>query len=84
MVVSYTLTIESTGGNAIVVPGRGFLLNNELTDFTYTATEGPNRADGGKRSRSSIAPTSRRAPGAAVLRPRLAGGPASSRRSSPC
>jgi gamma-glutamyltranspeptidase/glutathione hydrolase len=32
-VVEYTLTIEATGGNAMVVPGRGFLLNNELTDF---------------------------------------------------
>src|SRR5690606_39337579 len=34
-VVAYNLTIESTGGNGIVVPGRGFLLNNELTDFTF-------------------------------------------------
>ena len=34
-VVSYTFTIESTGGNGIVVPGWGFLLNNELTDFDY-------------------------------------------------
>ena len=32
-VVSYTLTIEQTGGSGIVVPGHGFLLNNELTDF---------------------------------------------------
>ena len=37
MVVSYTFTIESTGGNGIVVPGWGFLLNNELTDFDYTS-----------------------------------------------
>jgi gamma-glutamyltranspeptidase / glutathione hydrolase len=57
MVVSYTFTIESTGGNGIVVPGWGFLLNNELTDFTYGATTGPNRAEGGKRPRSSMAPT---------------------------
>jgi gamma-glutamyltranspeptidase/glutathione hydrolase len=57
MVVSYTFTIESTGGNGIVVPGYGFLLNNELTDFTYTATTGPNRVEGGKRPRSSMAPT---------------------------
>ena len=34
-VVSYTLTIEQTGGNGMVVPGRGFLLNNELTDFNF-------------------------------------------------
>lgn len=37
-VVSYTLTIEQTGGSAITVPGRGFLLNNELTDFDFTPT----------------------------------------------
>jgi gamma-glutamyltranspeptidase/glutathione hydrolase len=36
-VVSYTFTIESTGGNGIVVPGYGFLLNNELTDFNYNS-----------------------------------------------
>jgi len=34
-VVSYTLTIEQTGGSAITVPHRGFLLNNELTDFNF-------------------------------------------------
>jgi gamma-glutamyltranspeptidase/glutathione hydrolase len=57
-VVSYTLTIEQTGGSAITVPGRGFLLNNELTDFNlvYKADE-PNRLEGGKRPRSSMAPT---------------------------
>ena len=27
MMVSYTFTIESTGGNGVVVPGYGFLLN---------------------------------------------------------
>jgi len=56
-VVSYTFTIESTGGNGIVVPGWGFLVNNELTDFNYDSLTHPNRADGGKRPRSSIAPT---------------------------
>jgi gamma-glutamyltranspeptidase / glutathione hydrolase len=56
-VVSYTFTIESTGGNGIVVPGWGFLLNNELTDFNYDSTTHPNRADGGKRPRSSMSPT---------------------------
>ena len=57
-VVSYTLTIEQTGGSGIVVPGRGFLLNNELTDFTavYDPSD-PNRIRGGKRPRSSMAPT---------------------------
>ena len=56
-VVSYTFTIESTGGNGIVVPGYGFLLNNELTDFNFNSTTHPNRADGAKRPRSSMAPT---------------------------
>ncbi len=57
-VVEYTLTIEQTGGSGIVVPGRGFLLNNELTDFsaTYAAAD-PNRIQPGKRPRSSMAPT---------------------------
>src|SRR6478752_9183651 len=35
-VASYTLTIEQTGGSGITVPGYGFLLNNELTDFNFT------------------------------------------------
>ncbi|MFF4261920.1 gamma-glutamyltransferase [Streptomyces virginiae] len=60
-VVSYTLTIESTGGSAITVPGRGFLLNNELTDFSFApAAPGvpdPNLPGPGKRPRSSMAPT---------------------------
>ena len=56
-VVSYTFTIEQIGGNAIVVPGRGFLLNNELTDFSYDDPDTPNKVEGGKRPRSSMAPT---------------------------
>jgi gamma-glutamyltranspeptidase/glutathione hydrolase len=56
-VVSYTFTIESTGGNGIVVPGYGFLLNNELTDFDIDSVTHPNRADANKRPRSSMAPT---------------------------
>jgi gamma-glutamyltranspeptidase/glutathione hydrolase len=56
-VVSYTFTIESTGGAGLVVPGYGFLLNNELTDFNYDSTTHPNRVEGGKRPRSSISPT---------------------------
>ncbi|MFK4089257.1 gamma-glutamyltransferase [Kribbella sp. NPDC020789] len=57
-VVSYTLTIEQTGGSGITVPGRGFLLNNELTDFStvYNDTD-PNRIQPGKRPRSSMSPT---------------------------
>ena len=56
-VVSYTFTIESTGGNGVVVPGRGFLLNNELTDFNIDMPRHPNKPDGGKRPRSSMSPT---------------------------
>ncbi|WP_406290873.1 gamma-glutamyltransferase [Embleya sp. NBC_00896] len=60
-VVSYTLTIEQTGGSAITVPGRGFLLNNELTDFNFAPlTPGvpdPNLPAPGKRPRSSMSPT---------------------------
>ena len=56
-VVSYTFTIESTGGAGLVVPGYGFLLNNELTDFNFDSTTHPNRVEGGKRPRSSMSPT---------------------------
>ncbi len=57
-VVAYTLTIEQTGGSGMVVPGRGFLLNNELTDFSAVyAADDPNRIEGGKRPRSSMSPT---------------------------
>ncbi len=57
-VVEYTLTIEQTGGSGIVVPGRGFLLNNELTDFsTVYDPADPNRIQPGKRPRSSMSPT---------------------------
>ncbi len=59
-VVSYTCTIEYEGGNGMVVPGRGFLLNNELTDFNVPATldvQHPNVLEPGKRPRSSMSPT---------------------------
>ena len=57
-VVEYTLTIEQTGGSGMLLKRRGFLLNNELTDFsaTYNPSD-PNRIDPGKRPRSSISPT---------------------------
>ncbi len=57
-VVEYTLTIEQTGGSGQVVPRHGFLLNNELTDFTtvYDPAD-PNRIQPGKRPRSSMSPT---------------------------
>ncbi|WP_371633894.1 gamma-glutamyltransferase [Streptomyces sp. NBC_01259] len=60
-VVAYTLTIEQTGGSGMTVPGRGFLLNNELTDFSFApadpAVHDPNLPGPGKRPRSSISPT---------------------------
>lgn len=60
-VVAYTLTIEQTGGSGITVPGRGFLLNNELTDFSFApadpAVHDPNLPGPAKRPRSSISPT---------------------------
>jgi gamma-glutamyltranspeptidase/glutathione hydrolase len=60
-VVSYTLTIEQTGGSGMVVPGYGFLLNNELTDFDpaplFAGVPDPNLPAPGKRPRSSMSPT---------------------------
>jgi gamma-glutamyltranspeptidase/glutathione hydrolase len=60
-VVSYTLTIEQTGGSGMVVPGYGFLLNNELTDFNpeplFEGVPDPNLPAPGKRPRSSMSPT---------------------------
>ena len=53
-IVSMTTTIEAAFGSRIMV--RGFLLNNQLTDFDF-APGGPNAVAGGKRPRSSMAPT---------------------------
>lgn len=55
-VVAYTFTIEDWGGSGIVVPGYGFLLNNEMTDFDFSGPH-PNVPEPGKRPRSSMAPT---------------------------
>lgn len=59
--VSYTSTIEQTGGSAITVPGWGFILNNELTDFDFVPLQpgvpDPNLPGPGKRPRSSMSPT---------------------------
>lgn len=62
-VVSYTTTIEATWGTGITVPGYGFLLNNELTDFNFdptvnaaTGNPGANDVAPAKRPRSSMAP----------------------------
>jgi len=56
--VSMTTTIENGFGAQIMV--RGFLLNNELTDFSFVPSENgvpvANRVEGGKRPRSSMSP----------------------------
>jgi len=59
--LSMTTTIESSFGNGVMV--HGFLLNNELTDFSFrpvdTETDLPiaNRVQANKRPRSSMSPT---------------------------
>jgi len=58
--VSMTTTVESAFGSYQMV--RGFLLNNQLTDFSFTPTDAAgktiaNRVEPGKRPRSSMAPT---------------------------
>lgn len=57
--VGMTTTIENQFGSRIMV--RGFLLNNQMTDFAFSPDfEGrpaANRVEGGKRPRSSMAPT---------------------------
>lgn len=52
--VAMTTTIEAGFGSRIMA--RGFLLNNELTDFDFVPG-GPNEVGPGKRPRSSMAPT---------------------------
>jgi gamma-glutamyltranspeptidase/glutathione hydrolase len=58
--LSMTTTIESSFGNGVMV--NGFLLNNELTDFSFAATDSSglpiaNRVQANKRPRSSMSPT---------------------------
>jgi gamma-glutamyltranspeptidase/glutathione hydrolase len=56
--VAFTTTIEDAFGSRILV--RGFLLNNQVTDFSLapetSAPPAANRLQGGKRPRSSMAP----------------------------
>jgi len=56
--VSFTTSIERGFGSRLMV--RGFLLNNQLTDFSFEAERNgkpvANRVEGGKRPRSSMAP----------------------------
>lgn len=58
-VVSMTTTIENGFGSRLMT--HGFLLNNELTDFSFKTHDGglavANRVEPGKRPRSSMAPT---------------------------
>lgn len=57
--LAMTTTIEDAFGSRLMV--RGFLLNNQLTDFAFLPEEGgkpvANRIEAGKRPRSSMAPT---------------------------
>ena len=57
--VSMTTSIENAFGSRMMV--RGFLLNNQLTDFSFRPERDgapvANRAEAGKRPRSSMAPT---------------------------
>ena len=58
--LSMTTSIESSFGNGVMV--HGFLLNNELTDFSFRPTDGEgtpiaNRVQPDKRPRSSMSPT---------------------------
>jgi gamma-glutamyltranspeptidase/glutathione hydrolase len=58
-VLSATSSIETGFGSRVTT--HGFLLNNQLTDFAFAPEEGgapvANRVEGGKRPRSSMAPT---------------------------
>jgi gamma-glutamyltranspeptidase/glutathione hydrolase len=56
-VVAYTFTLEQISGSGIAVPGYGFLLNNELTDFSADPKDPANAPAAGKRPRSSMTPT---------------------------
>src|SRR5690606_22267820 len=58
--LSMTTSIETAFGSRLLV--RGFLLNNQLTDFSFTPTDHQgapvaNRIEPFKRPRSSMAPT---------------------------
>jgi gamma-glutamyltranspeptidase/glutathione hydrolase len=59
-IVAYTSTINFFGGSGETVPGYGFLLNNEMTDFDFAPSSpgayDPNLAAGGKQPRSSMGP----------------------------
>ncbi|SHI77408.1 gamma-glutamyltransferase [Wenxinia saemankumensis] len=77
--LSMTTTIENGFGSRLMAPG-GFLLNNELTDFSFASHENgvpiANRVEPGKRPRSSMAPTIVMQDGAPML---VIGSPGGSR-----
>jgi gamma-glutamyltranspeptidase/glutathione hydrolase len=70
--VAVTCTIEQEFGSTVIAPGTGFLLNNELTDFSGPGTA--NEPAPGKRPRSSINPTIVVQDGTPVLVAGAAGG----------
>ena len=76
--LSMTSSIEKAFGSGLMV--RGFLLNNQLTDFSFAAEKdgapAANRVQGGKRPRSSMSPMIVFENGAPVL---LVGSPGGSR-----
>lgn len=57
--VSMTTTVEAAFGSHVMV--QGFLLNNQMTDFSFIPQENgqpvANRVEPGKRPRSAMAPT---------------------------
>ncbi|MBM7585376.1 gamma-glutamyltranspeptidase/glutathione hydrolase [Bacillus pakistanensis] len=73
-VVSYTTTIEQVFGTGIMVPGYGFMLNNELTDFD-AVPGGANEVQPNKRPLSSMTPTIVFEDGEPVLTVGSPGGP---------
>lgn len=57
-IVSYTKTINSIGGNGMVVPGYGFILNNGFSERTPTMSpDHPNYPRPGLRMLSAMSPT---------------------------
>jgi len=66
--VAMTTTVESAFGSRVLV--HGFLLNNQLTDFSFVPEEDgrplANRVEAGKRPRSSMAPSFVFTPGGAL------------------
>lgn len=78
--VSMTTTIEGAFGSGVFT--NGFLLNNELTDFSFMPADKngkaiANRVEAGKRPRSSMAPTIVFAPDGTLFA--LTGSPGGSR-----